>query len=128
MVTNHKRIRESLIFDAGSGEWFNQPGGFLDMGEDAEPRPASRWHVELRQAIDAQETPPQLVVIDVTRMAWLAIGPDFGFLLHLSKQLSQRGTRLAVVGLTNTINAARIGKLTESFDVYSSVDEALGKA
>ena len=113
---------------AGSGEWFNQPGSYRwGMGEDAEQRSASQWHVELRQAIDAQETTPQLVVIDVTRMAWLAPGPDLGFLVTLSNQLSQRGTRLAVVGAKNIVEVARIAKLAQFFDVCGSVDEALSK-
>lgn len=127
MVAKHQRIGDSLVFNAGGGEWFNQPGVFLDMGDDVEPRPPSQWHVELRQAFDAQETTPQVVVIDLTGMAALSIGWDLGFLIGLTDELSQHGTRVAVAGPENFIRAARAVKLSLVFEVYNSVDEALGR-
>jgi len=127
MVTGHERIGDALVFHAGSGEWFNQPGNYRwDIGEDAEPRPPSPWHVELQQAIDRQETSPHSVVIDVTGMAHL-VGVDWGFLITLGKRLSQGGTRVAVAATRNNTESARIIRLHDFFDLCGSVDEALSK-
>ena len=125
VTTNHERIGSALVFRAGAGEWFNQPGKYRwDMGEDAEERPPSQWHSGLQEAIRSQQTSPRVVVVDLTEMDRI-VGVDMGFLVNLSKSLSPSDTRLSVAANEKIREIARLTNLGRFFDVVGSVDEAL---
>ena len=127
MATTHERIGDALVFHVGEGEWFNHLGNYRwDMGEDAEERPPSPWHLELQTTIDQQEPMPRCVVVDASTVDRL-VSLDLGFLVKLSMVLSETNTKLAVAAQRNTREAARYANLTRYFDLCDSVEDALAR-
>ena len=122
---NAERIGAVLVCRAGKGEWYNQPHDRRwDMGEDVEDIPPAQWHLYVQRVIEAQDSPPELVVIDVSGMDWL-VGQDLGFLITLSKHVAPRGIDLAVVASERVVGAVRILPLDDYFRIRSSIDDLL---
>ena len=120
MKTEH--IDDALVCRAGKGEWYNQPHNRRwDMGEDVADIPAAAWHLELQRAIEAQEVPPELVVVDVSEMAGL-VGQDWGFLIRVQKSIEPNGIGLAIVASAGIANEARLLGLQDRLKICDSID------
>ena len=94
------------------------------MGEDAESRPPSQWHLDLQEAVKSQQSSPRVVVVHLTDIERV-VSVDLGFLIRLSKDLSPNGARLIVAANKSAQAAHRILELGPFFDVVSSAEEAL---
>jgi hypothetical protein len=119
-----KYMDGARVFNAGKGEWYNQPHDKRwDMGEDVQPLPSPNWHVELEQACAALERPAPLIVVDLTQMSWL-VGHDWGFLVRISKSLRSKDTALVVVASERVSKAAEVIQLNKLMKFARSLEEA----
>jgi len=95
------------------------------MGEDAARIPPAQWHLDVQRVIEAQDSPFELVVLDLSEMDWL-VGQDLGFLIRLSKRVAPEGVDLAVVATERVVKAVRVFPLEEYFRIRSSINDLLG--
>lgn len=119
---NFERTGHVLVCRAGTGEWYNQPHKRRwDMGEDAAEIPPAQWHVEVQRIIEAQDSRPRHIVVDVSAMDRL-VGQDWGFLVRLQEYLSEIGSVLSVVASERMVQMAEIMRLKERLRVRSSME------